>query len=270
MTSTGIRFVVDGPVATITLARPERLNGLSRGVLAQLLETVEHCVETSDIRALILTGEGRMFSAGADIDEIRDDARTGGRTDDEVVADTRLGARLCAALESPDLVTIAAVHGRAVGGAVALLVACDLRVLAEGTQVVVPELAMGVPLAWGAVERLARDLGSGVLRDLLLTGRPMAADEALSRGLATAVVPAAELMGHAKGVADLIASHPRFGVTTTLRRVLALADHSSAPGVDDDAVALARAIVDPEVVVATQAYLAAVADRGSRATGRPA
>lgn len=269
-TSTGLRVVIDGAVATVTLTRPDRLNGLSRRVLAELLQAVEHCVETPEIRALVLTGDGRMFSAGADIDEIRDDARTGGRTSDEVVADARLGAQLCAALESPELVTIAAVHGRAVGGAVALLVACDLRVLAEGTQVSVPELAMGVPLAWGAMERLVRDLGPAVVRDLLLTGRSMGSEEALNRGLATAVVSADEVVTQARLLADTIAARPSFGVTATLGRILAIADHSAAPGVDDEAVTLARAVVDPEAVAATQAYLTAVAGRGSRAAGRSA
>ncbi|WP_269304197.1 enoyl-CoA hydratase/isomerase family protein [Aeromicrobium sp. HA] len=269
-TSTGIRVAIDGAVATITLARPDRLNGLSRRVLAALLETVEHCVETPEIRALVLTGEGRMFSAGADIDEVRHDARSGGRSSDAVVDDARLGARLCAALESPELVTIAAVHGRAVGGAVALLVSCDLRVLAEDTLVSVPELAMGVPLAWGAMERLIRDLGPTAVRDLLLTGRSMRADEALSRGLATAVVPSAEVMTHARRLADMSAARPSFAVTATLRRILALADHSTALGVDDEAVTLARAVLEPDAVAATQAYLTAVADRGSRGTGQPA
>ena len=257
----GLRVSVHDRVATVTLARPERLNALSRPLIAELTEVVERLAASDDVRVLVLEGEGRLFSAGADIDEIQADALAGSNDDEAVIADARRGARLCAALEDPAIVAIAAVQGHAIGGAAALIASCDLRVLAGDAKLVVPELAMGLPLAWGGIERLARDLGPAVLRDLLLTGRPLTADEALARGFATAVVERDALHDHAHAQATLIASRPGFGTTAALRRVLAVADRRDAAGMDDDAVTLARAAAQDEAVAATEAYMASLAKR---------
>lgn len=254
-----LRVDVSDGVASVVLARPDRLNALSRAMMCDLLDVVDEFRASPEIRVLLLTGEGRMFSAGADVREIGD--RTPGEDTEAVVADARLGDRLCTALESPDLVTIAAVHGRAVGGAAAIVAACDLRYFADDAYLVVPELAMGLPLAWGGVERLARDIGPAVLRELLLTGRPLGAAEAVARGFATASVPADRLVEHALSQAGVIASRPTIGVEATLRRVLAIADRRDATGMDDDAVTLAEAAAEPEVVAAMRSYLTALAER---------
>lgn len=132
------------------------------------------------------------------------------------------------------------------------MAACDLRIMAEGSKIVVPELVMGFPLAWGAVPRLVDQLGASVVRDLLLTCRPLESDEALARGFANRVVPADELAGSALELARLVAERPRFGVTAALRRIAALSTRAQA---DDDAVTLARAAIDPAAVAATRAYL---------------
>lgn len=258
-----LRVRIDGPVAFVTLDRPDRLNALSRRLVMSLTTVVEDLVATPAVRVLVLVGEGRMFSAGADVDEIRADAARGGASTEEMVTDARRGERLCAALQHPDLVTIAAVHGHAVGGAAAVVAACDLRMFAQDARLVVPELAMGIPIAWGGVERLARDLGPAVVRDLLLTGRALKADEALARGFANAVVPTADLLEHVTAYAELIASRPRLGASAALRRVLAVVDRSGVPGMDDDAATLALAALDPDVVSATASYLQSLSGRSS-------
>lgn len=250
-----LRLEVDGTVGVVTLARPDKLNALSRVMVEELTRVVEGLAASDDVRALVLVGEGRMFSAGADVDEFRDAFGTGQVDPVSTEHESRLGSRLTAALESPELVTIAAVHGAAIGGAAALVAACDLRVMAEGSRVVVPELIMGFPLAWGGIERLVRDLGPAVVRDLVLTSRPLGADEALSRGFACRVVPADELVERARELAALVASRPARGTTVALRRITAVADRSAAPGLDDDAAALARAATDPDAIAATRAYL---------------
>jgi enoyl-CoA hydratase/carnithine racemase len=196
-----------------------------------------------------------MFSAGADVAEFRDAFGAGAVDPVATELEARDGTRLTDALAAPDLVTIAAVHGAAIGGAAAVVAACDLRVLAEGARIAVPELAMGFPLAWGAMPRLVDQLGPAVVRDLLLTCRPMDCEEALARGFATRVVPADLLMDSALELARLVATRPAFGVTAVLRRVAALA--AGAPS-DDDAATLARAATDPEVMAATRDYLSAL------------
>lgn len=252
METTTIRLEVDGPVAVATLARPDKLNALSRTVVAELTTVAERLAVDPDVRALVLVGEGRMFSAGADIEEFRDAFGTG--TVDPAVTEkeARAGARLTDALAAPELVTIAAVHGATIGGAAAVVAACDLRIMAEGSRIVVPELIMGFPLAWGAMPRLVDQLGPAVVRDLLLTCRPLGCDEALARGFACRVVPADTLLDFARELAHVVATRPAFGATAALRRVAALT--AGAPA-DDDAVTLAQAATDPVAMAATRAYL---------------
>lgn len=260
--SSAIRVTVEDGIRTILLARPERLNALSVPLLRELAEAVEAFAADPDVRVLVVGAEGRTFSAGADIDEIREGAHRKDQAE-QVVSDARLGARLCAALESPGFVTIAAVQGYAVGGAAAIVAACDLRVLADDARIVIPELTMGVPLAWGGIERLARDIGPAVLRDLLLTGRDLRAGEASERGFATSVVPAEELMAHALERARLIATRPSFAAGVALQRILAVSSRHDAPLLDDDAETLGRAVARPEARAAVETYLKALDHRST-------
>jgi enoyl-CoA hydratase/carnithine racemase len=252
MGPTTIRLQVDGAVAVVTLARPEKLNALSRSLVTELTEIVERLVADPAVRVLVLQGEGRMFSAGADVEEFRLAFGAGAVDPVATEADSRDGTRLTDAIASPGLVTIAAVRGAAIGGAVAVVAACDLRILAEGAKIVVPELFMGLPLAWGAVPRLTEQLGASVVRDLLLTCRPLGSGEALARGFATRVVADEELEQSALELAHVVATRPAIGVAAALRAVAAVATGAE---VEDDAVSLARAATDPAVVAAARSYL---------------
>lgn len=245
---------VAGPVATVTLDRPQRLNAMNGVMVEELTAVAGRLDRQADVRAVVIAGAGRCFSAGADIDEFRDRYAEGATPDRRAaVEEARRGAAMCDAIEGMRAVTVAAVHGVAMGGAVALLAACDLRVVADDARVVVPEAAMGLPLAWGAVPRLVRELGPGVTRELLLTGRALAADEALRRGFAVAAHPPAELPGAARELAALVAQVPAYAAGVLLERVRAVAEGRSP---DDDAVAIALAMERPEVLAAGRTYLA--------------
>ncbi len=252
MELTSIRLDVAGPVAVVTLARPEKLNALSTVLIAELIDVVDQLTADPSVRCLVLAGEGRMFSAGADVEEFRAAFGAGEVDAGATEAEARVGTRLTRALAAPELITIAAIGGAAIGGGAALVAACDLRVMAEGSRIVIPELIMGFPLAWSGMEPFVRDLGPSVVRDLVLTCRPLGADEALARGFACRVVPGDELLATARELAELAASRPVFGATAALRRIAALA--AGAP-TDDDAVTLAEAATDPEAMAATRAYL---------------
>lgn len=255
MQPTTLRIDVYGPVAVVTLARPEKLNALSRTVVSELTSVVEGLAADPTVRALVLAGEGRMFSAGADVDEFRDSFATGDVDPLATEEEAREGSRLTDALADPRLVTIAAIHGAAIGGAAALVAACDLRVMAAGARVVVPELVMGFPLAWGGIPRLVEQLGPSVVRDLVLTCRPLGADEALARGFACRVVASDELLDTARELATLVSSRPALGTTAALRRIAALA---AGEPIDDDAATLARAATDPQALAAARAYLSSL------------
>lgn len=260
MELTTIRLQIDGPVALVTLARPSKLNALSHTAVEELTAVAEGLANDQKVRSLILSGEGPIFSAGADIDEFRTSFATGTVDPEITEKEARAGTRLTDALAAPELVTIAAIHGAAIGGGAAIAAACDLRVMAEGSRIVIPELIMGFPLAWGAVPRLVSQLGPSVVRDLLLTCRPLGCDEALARGFACRVVPADTLVDHARELAEACAEHPGFGVTALLRRVENLV--AGVPS-ENDAVTLAQAVADPQVMAATRSYLDSLSDRGA-------
>ena len=251
-----IEVSVTGAVGRLTLNRPDRLNAISEKMVDEITVAAGWFDSQPEVRVVVLNGAGRMFSAGADIDEFR--GRYGVAERDlraESVAGAERGEAMTDAVAGLAAVTLGAVHGSAVGGAVALLAACDLRIVSDDAQVRVPELAMGIPLAWGAIPRLVRELGPGVTRDLLVTGRALTAAEAVQRGWATAAHPADELPAAAADLAARIAGLPTRGLRTALSRITAVANGQAS---DDNAVALADALADPEAMAAGRAYLAAL------------
>jgi enoyl-CoA hydratase/carnithine racemase len=173
-----LRVSDDGLVRTLTLDRPERLNALG----PQMREALENAVsETadSDARVVVLQGAGRCFSAGADLKDAEPTQPTWQRR--------RRGAgrwgRLLDAIEALPQVTIASLHGHVIGGAVLIAMSCDMRVAAADVQLSIPELAIGIPLTWGGVPRLVREIGMPRTRELVLTGHVVGAAQALAWGL---------------------------------------------------------------------------------------
>lgn len=170
----------DGRVRTITLNRPERLNALGREV-REGLETAVAGTARGDARVVVLRGAGRCFSAGADLKDF-DGAPSDATWQQRRVASGAWG-RLLDAIEALPQVTVASLHGAVIGGAALLAVACDLRVTADDLDYRIPEVALGIPLTWGGIPRLVREIGLPRTRELVLTGRSVGAGEALAWGL---------------------------------------------------------------------------------------
>ena len=163
----------DQPVATLLLNRPDRLNALSRELLREIPIACRWLDETVAIKAVVVRGSGRAFSAGFDLDDFT-------TMDQGSPRDTADLGRLAAeALTDVRPLTIAAVHGHCVGGGLVLAAACDLRLAADDVRFSIPEVDLGIPLAWGGIPRLVRELGPAITKELVLTCRPFGADEAL-------------------------------------------------------------------------------------------
>lgn len=175
-----VRVSDEGSVRTITLDRPERLNALGREMREGLERAVADAAE-SDARVVVFEGAGRCFSAGADL---KDAPAPEDSTWQQRRREAGRWGRLLDQLESLPQVTIASVHSHVVGGAVLLAVACDLRVAAPDVRFVIPELALGIPLTWGGVPRLVREIGMPRTRELVMTGHAVGAAQALAWGLA--------------------------------------------------------------------------------------
>jgi enoyl-CoA hydratase len=182
----------DDAVAVVTIDRQEALNALDRETLTELRDRLRSLATDQTVHAVVLTGSGeRAFAAGADIREM---------TAMEVLEAHgwgMLGHECGRLLESMPKATIAAVNGMALGGGCELALACDIRYASENATFGQPEINLAVIPGWGGTQRLARAVGAGLAKDLILTGRTIDAAEALRIGLVSAVFPRAELLDRA-------------------------------------------------------------------------
>jgi enoyl-CoA hydratase/carnithine racemase len=198
-----------GHVATVWLNRPQSLNPLSAAHLEEIGSAVLEMDADPDVRVIVLAGKGRAFSAGADLKELA------GRTDDDpnqVGSRPNLGHRALCALHQARSITIAAVQGYAVGGGLSLVMACDLRLVAEGTVLFIPEVDLGLPYFWGSTPLLIEAVGLCKAKELILTCDRIDAQEALRLGLINRVVSPDGLMDETYALAEKIAAKPPVAV----------------------------------------------------------
>ncbi len=201
---------------------------------------------------VVVSGEGRAFCAGFDLGDAPADSLqpgAGGWEERHSLAD--LGRRMADAVEGVRAVTVAALHGHVVGGGVVLAAACDLRVAGEDTVFSIPEVDLGIPLGWGGVPRLVREIGPARTRELVMTCRPFDAAEAHAMGFVNRVVPAGEHLAAAGDLAAVIAAKPALPVTVTKQQVAAA---SALPPAFADADALLAALASPESQAAAAEY----------------
>lgn len=250
-----LHVTTDRSIATLTLARPDRLNAMDATMLEELAAAAHALDSRFDVSCVIVRGEGRAFSAGADLSlfsSLYDGADARRQAD--------LGRAMADAIERLRPVTIAAIHGWCVGGALVLAAACDLRVAAADTRFSIPEVDLGIPLAWGGIPRLVREIGPALTKELVLTCREFDAEEARAAGFLNRVVTGEDVEVAALRLARQISNKPRAAVEPTIRHVNAVTAqmvglaHGWA-----DADGLITAMHDDEAAAARAAYLA---DRG--------
>jgi enoyl-CoA hydratase len=198
----GLRLHLDGPIATITLDRPEKLNAVTPEML-EGLEAALASLEADDaIRVVVLTGSGdRAFCAGADINAWASLAPI-----DMWRTWVRSGHRVMDRLEGLRQPTIAALNGIAYGGGLELALACDLRIAADTVKVAAPEVGIGTIPGWGMTTRLAVVAGPARAKQMILSGEPVDALRAEAWGVLSEVVPAAELQDAVRRTAERIAA----------------------------------------------------------------
>lgn len=253
-----VNLKTDGPIGRLELNRPERLNALGPAILREITEAAHWFDRQSEVRVVIVSGAGRAFSAGADL---KGDGAPVPATWQERREAAQLGLRMCEALERMRAVTIARVQGYAIGGGLALAGACDLRVAAEDAVFSIPEVDLGVPLAWGAIPRLVREIGPALTKELVITCRPFTPAEAKAAGFVNRVVPAAELDREVEALAREIAAKPVVPVTITKEHVNAVARHMGGSSGFGDGEALLATQADADSREAARAYRARTVHR---------
>jgi enoyl-CoA hydratase len=223
-------LVLDGTVARLTLERPEALNALNRATASALEEALGQLERSSEVSVVIVAGRGRAFCAGNDIAEMP------GLTPAEAEALSRRWQRIVARFARLPQVTIAAVHGYALGGGCMLAAAQDLRIAEASARFGLPEVTLGFNPSYG-IARLLDIVGGGHARELLLTGRRVDAAEALRMGLVTRVVPDGTVGAAAGALAAEIARHPRAGLAAIKAVVADI--RAGRPGAEAQAYAAA-------------------------------
>ncbi len=248
-----IEVRVDGRIGRLTLNQPDKLNPLGTVPLAEIADAAAW-FDTTDASIVIVTGAGRAFSSGFDLREFAGGADT---TPQDSRAQADLGRLMAEAMERMSALTIAAIKGPCVGGGVVLAGVCDLRIAADDTVFSIPEVDLGIPLAWGGIPRLVREIPPAIVRELVLTCRPFDAHEARSLGFVNRVVPRAGLETAVDELAEQLARKAPSVVRATKRQVnTAIENVASTVGAWADADQLRAALGDPEARAAAQDYLA--------------
>lgn len=192
---TTIRYEKNDGIGVATINRPEALNALNSTVIGELEQVIGEVEKDAELGALIITGEGRSFVAGADIGEQYPLDLTGGRNWG------RRGSALMRRIEKLEIPTIAAVNGFALGGGCELAMACDVILASEKAKFGQPEVTLGITPGFSGTQRLPRRVGVGKAKELIFSGRMVRADEAKAIGLADEVYAPEELMNAAMEMA---------------------------------------------------------------------
>ena len=241
--------VADG-LARVTIRRPEKLNALNAQCVGELTAAFEDLAGRPEVGAVLLTGAGeKAFVAGADIAEL---ARLDETT---ALALARRGQALCDRIQHLGKPVIAAINGIAFGGGCELALACHVRLASENAKIGLPEVSLGVIPGYGGTQRLAHLVGAGRAFEMILTGSPVTAQQALDMGLVNRVVPGAELLGAAETVARTILSRARPAVRFALEAINAVFEKPLAEGLELEAELFSRCLGTADAAEGIGAFL---------------
>jgi enoyl-CoA hydratase len=187
-------------IAIVTISRPQAMNALNSRFFAEMDDFISSLSQRSDIKIMIITGEGKAFVAGADIAEMVN------MNSEQGTAFSKVGQNTFSSLEKLEIPVIAAVNGFALGGGCELAMACDMRVASKLAKFGQPEVNLGLIPGYAATQRLARHVGLSNALYLLFTADMITADEALRIGLVQKVVEPENLMTEVIAIATKIAS----------------------------------------------------------------
>lgn len=237
-------------IATLTLNRPEQLNALSSSLLRELDAAIDRIEHDDAIRGVVVTGAGRAFAAGADIEEIAQLDWASG------LEFARCGQRVFSRLDRLEKPVVAAVNGFALGGGCELAMACHVRIASTKAKLGQPEVKLGIPPGFGGTQRLPRIVGRGVATKLILTGEAISADEALRIGLVSEVVALDELFARARTLlAEILRNGPQ-ALAASLAAIRDGLDTHLDEGLEIEARAFSAACGTEEMREGTAAFLA--------------
>ena len=244
-----IRTEIGGAVGTITMDRPSALNALSDQTVRELTDAVERFERDDSVRAVILTGAGKAFVAGADI------AYMAQLAPEEARAFARDTTDLYARIAASRNVYIAAVNGFALGGGCELALACDLRVASERARFGLPEVGLGILPGGGGTQRLPRAVGAQKAMEMILTGEAIRAEEALATGLVCRTVPPDDLLPCAYELARRILQNAPLAVKYARECIHRAQEPGLAEGIGFENAMFGLCFADPDQREGMSAFL---------------
>lgn len=202
-----------GHTAVLTLNKAETMNALCQSFIEEINSAIDSVESDDDIYTLIITGSGKSFVAGADIDEMVD------MTPDQILEWSGLGSSLNLRIEKLQIPVIAAINGFALGGGLELALACDIRIASEKARMGLPEVKLGVICGAGGTQRLPDIIGESNAKEMIFTGRSVDAEEALKLGLISKVFPHDQLLDKALNLALSIEKNGQLAVRAAKKAV---------------------------------------------------
>jgi enoyl-CoA hydratase/carnithine racemase len=216
-----IVVTADGARGELRLNRPDKLNPLSSHTLHEIELAARWFDEHHELKVVLVSGAGRSFSAGADLSAFSTAAP---------MEDRQVGWRMGRALDEMRAVTVARLQGWCVGGGLIVAAGCDLRVAADTARFSIPEVDLGIPLAWGGIPRLVREIGPALTKELVMTCRPFDAAEAKAAGFVNRVVPEASLDQEVEALVTQLLSKPKLALLETKAHVNAVTESMVGTG----------------------------------------
>ena len=251
----------DGPVAFVTMNRPDKANSMTPGFWTELPRIVDALGRDESVRCAVLAGEGRHFTGGMDLAAF---ASLAGLFRNEpgraayAMRDLILALQdAFTALERARFPVVAAIHGACLGGGIDMITACDIRIASADASFAVEEIHIGMAADVGTLQRLPKLIAPGIAAELAYSGRRFSADEAKAIGLVSAVHPDREaMMAAARQLAHSIAQKSPLAMAGIKRNLAYARDHSVADGLDYIATWNAGMLRPGELMAAVQAKMA--------------
>jgi enoyl-CoA hydratase len=239
----------DQGVVTVTFNRPEKLNALDREMAGELAQVLDQVAGDPEARVLLFTGAGRAFMAGADVRVFADMSPLAGKSF------AQRAHRLLFRLEALEIPVIACVNGFALGGGLEFALACDIIYAARSARFGLPEVSLGIIPCVGGTQRLARQVGKGVAKDLCLSGRFLDANEAQTLGLAARVFPDEVFMSECLKAAGTMAAKGRVAVRAVKQVIDRGLEMDLAGGCALEVEAFALCLASPDAKEGVAAFL---------------
>lgn len=214
----------DGAILRVWLNRPERLNAINARMLREVGDLFASLETDFETRLVVLGGRGRSFCAGADRKAPKPgETRVEPRSDRERRWLSQLGRRACRAIQECEVLTIARVHGHAIGGGCCFALSCDFRVAARDAVFRIPEVELGIPLAWAGAPRLLQEIGAARTRELVLLCEDVLATHAAEWGMVHRAVDPGDLDAAVARMARSLLAKPEMAVSMTKTQLRAYA-----------------------------------------------